>query len=432
MKIPGSQPTQRGIRHRRVLTGVATLAIMVAAHSSPVAATGGAQTITLGESNTEAQRAEVLEYLGAADADQVVIISVGDTLRTMDGVFDMSGVDSAYSSTAMTCDAEGSGIDVMTRNIEVVPPELYALALLTAGMSDVQLGVAAPSDAPALGMTALTGVFKSWDMVECSDTGSDPARRQLALEELALIAEIGQEPEAVRQTTLVVLDTQRELLGGEITTDQLDQVVASRAGEAGLDLSDDDQAQIVSFLSRLADADIDWGLFTQGWSTEYAGDGSGVVLTANQGAVAPVRGRVTSAGARDREVPAGVGGRTGPIEVAQAPDAPVTPEATPPSLRDLLPASTPVAADDSSTGIMGTVSESGRDGLTRWWPVALGLGVLSLLVIGARRHPSEKATTWFVSRGRMLWLGRTVRRPAIVQSRSRVRRVRVNRHSPQN
>lgn len=432
MKIPRSQPPQREGRHRYLLTGVATLAIMVAAHSSPVAATDGIQTVSIGESNTETQRAEVLEYLSASDADQVVTVSVDETLRTMDGVFDLSGVDSAYSSTAMTCDAEGSGIDVMTRNIEVVPPELYALALVTAGMSDVRLGVAAPSDAPALGMTALTGVFKTWDMAPCSDSGGDPERRQLALEELALIAEIGQEPEAVRQTTLVVLETQRELLGGEITTDQLDQVVASRAEEAGLDLSDDDQAQIVDFLGRLVDADIDWGLFTRGWSTEYAEDGSGVVLTANEETLAPARGRVSPTGIDEREVPAGVGGRTGPIEVAQAPDVPVTPEATPPSLRDLLPASTPVAADDASTGIMGTVSESGRDGLARWWPVALGLGVLSLLVIGARRHPSEKATTWFVSRGRMLWLGRTVRRPAIIQSRSRTRRVRVNRHSTQN
>lgn len=438
MNVTRSRSRQHGARHRRLLPLLAALAIMGAAHSTPVAATDTARTVSIGESNTEAQRAEVLDYLGADDTDQVVTISVGDTLQTMDGVFDLSGVDSAYSSTALACDSEGSGIDVMTRNIEVIPPELYALALLTAGMTDVQLSVAAPSDAPALGMTALTGVFKTWDMAECSDstsgTGSDPVRRQLALEELALIAEIGQEPEAVRQTTLVVLEAQREILGGEVTTDELGEIVASRSEEAGLDLSDEDQAEIVDFLDRLSGADIEWGLFTEGWSTEYAEDGSGVVLTANEKVLAPARGRVATVEAEvsDRDVQAGVGGRTGQIEVSRAPDVTETPEATPPSLLDLIAMSTPAADDDSSTGIMGTVSERGRDELARWWPLAVGLGALLLLGIGARRHPSEKATTWFVSRGRMFWLGRTVRRPAIVQSTGRTRRVRVNRQSTQN
>lgn len=434
MNVTRSRSRQHGGRHRRLLPVLATLAIVIAAHSAPVAATDGVRTIALGESNTETQRAEVLDYLGAADTDQVVTVSVADTLQTMGDVFDLSGVDTAYSSTALRCDAEGSGIDVMTRNIEVIPPELYALALLTAGMSDVQLGVAAPSDAPALGMTALTGVFKTWDMAECSDSGNDPVRRQLALEELALISEIGQEPEAVRQTTLVVLEAQREVLGGDVTTDELDGIVASRSEAAGLDLSDADQAAIVDFLDRLSRADIDWGLFTEGWSTEYAEDGSGVALKANQETLAPVRGRVTPVEAEpsDADVRDGVGGRTGPIEVSRAPAGSVTPEATAPSLLDLTAVSTPLAGDDSSTGIIGTVSERGRDGLARWWPLAVGLGALLLLGFGARRHPSEKATTWFVSRGRMFWLGRTVRRPAIVQATGRTRRVRVNRESTQN
>lgn len=434
MNFTRSRSRQRGARRRHLLPFLAAVSIASVTLSSPVAATDTAPTVSIGESNTNSQRAEVLEFLGAADTDEIVTVSVDETLRAMGGVFDLSGVDSAYSSTALACDAEGSGIDVMTRNIEVVPPELYALALLTAGMSDVQLGVAAPSDAPALGMTALTGVFKTWDMAGCAESSSgassDPVRRQLALEELALIAEIGQEPEAVRQTTLVMLDAQRELLSGRISPDELAETVASRSEEGGLDLSEGDQAKIVDFLNRLAGADIDWGLFTQGWSTEYAEDGSGVVLTAYARVPDPVRGRVVPVEAEvsERDVEAGVGGRTGTIEVSQAPMT-STPEATPPSLLGLT---APVAGDDTSSGVMGTVSERGREGLARWWPVALGLGVLSLLVIGARRHPSEKATTWFVSRGRMLWLGRTVRRPAIVQSRSQARRVRVRRESPQN
>jgi hypothetical protein len=80
----------------------------------------------------------VLRFLDATESDQVVTVTVDETLQAMDGVFDLAGIDTAYSSTALTRDPVGTGITVSTRNIEVIPPELYALTLLTAGMGDVQ------------------------------------------------------------------------------------------------------------------------------------------------------------------------------------------------------------------------------------------------------------------------------------------------------
>jgi hypothetical protein len=83
---------------------------------------------------------------------------------------------------------------------------------------------------------------------------------------------------------------------------------------------------------------------------------------------------------------------------------------------EATPAS-PAVGDNASTSFMGTVTDSGRAMLTRWWPLA-GTGViLLLLVVGAHRQPSETPTTWYVSRSRMFWLGRTLRRPhTVVQS----------------
>ncbi|HEV2066134.1 MAG TPA: DUF1002 domain-containing protein, partial [Thermomicrobiales bacterium] len=405
--------------------------VTVFGNAIPGGATDHVRTVALGESNSDAQRTEVLEYLGADNTDQVVTVSVNETLQTMDGIFELSGIESAYSSTALTCGAAGSGIDVMTRNIEVIPPELYALALLTAGMTDVKLAVAAPDDAPALGMTALTGVFKTWDMAPCSSFGGNPERRKLALEELALIAEIGRESEGVRQVTLVMLEAQREIVGEQVTTDEIDAIVSERARANSLDLDGGDRQEIVAFLDRLSRADIDWDGFSQGWSRQTAEDGSGVVLTADEQPEAA--GDDGQAPALGRTLPSGVGGRTGPIEVSPSPTVPVdpaatatpdasslnlpavsTPVATPDASSLNLPAvAIPVAGDDSTTGIMGTVSEQGQDALRRWWPLALAGAVLLLVAIGARRHPSERPTTWFVSRSRVLWVGRTMRRPPI-------------------
>jgi hypothetical protein len=260
-------------------------------------------------------------------------------------------------------------------------------------------------------MTAMTGVFKTWDLTSCSGSGSDPLRRQRALEQLALITEIGQESGAVRQTTLVVLDAQQAIIGTQVTTAQLDVIVASRSKAAGVDLRDKDQAAIVAFLADLSGAGFDWGEFTGGWSTQYADDGSSVVLKAHDKAFMQ----------SGQAIPAGIGGVPGPIAVAASPIASASPTAV---LTNATSTPTPMVRHDSTTSFMGMVTEHGRDGrdkLLRWWPQAVVLGALLLLGIGVRRQPSETPTTWYASWTRIFWLGRTLRRPPIVQSPRRRR-----------
>jgi uncharacterized protein YpuA (DUF1002 family) len=400
---------------KRLVVLLSILMIIATAPGS-VGATDGVPIVSLGESNSEVQREEVLDFLDAAHTDQLVTVTVDETIQSMGGVFDVSGIDSAYSSTALTCQAEGVGIAVRTRNIEAIPPELYALALLTAGISDVQLAVDAPDDARALGMTAMTGVFKTWDLASCPGSGSDPLRRQLALEELALVAEIGQEPEGIRQTTLVVLETQQEIIGNHPSTEEIDALVASESEKAGLDLTDTDHASIVAFLDELSGAGIAWGAFTNGWSTQYAHDGSSVVLVAHA---------VQNPPDAPKTVPSGVGGVTGPITSATSPTASASPTAIDPAPVNAVPPSTPTGDDDARSTVIGTLQDYGRDA-GRWWPLAVVTVALLLVGIGARLQPSERAQTWYVSRRQMFWLGRTVRRPPVLQAPQRKRQVIVH------
>ena len=320
----------------------------------------------------------------------------------------LSGIDTAYSSTALTCQAGESGIAVRTRNIEAIPPELYALALLTAGISDVQLAVAAPTDAPALGMTAMTGVFKTADLASCPGSSSDPGRRQLALEELALIAGIGQEPADIRQTTLVVLAAQQEIVGNPRSTADLDALVASQAEQAGLELTTTHRAVIVAFLEDLAAAGIAWGEFEHGWSMQTTDDGSSVLLVANDDPHPPLAAETT---------PTGMGGATGPITMALASPTAIAAAPVPAG-----PSSTPLGDADAGSPLIGMLQDSGRDA-ARWWPLAVGGVALLLVGIGARLQPSERVKTWSVSCGRMFWLGRTVRRPPVLQASQRKRQV---------
>ncbi len=420
------RPRQHRARYGPLSVALALVAFVLAAQTGSVLAAEGVRTVSIGESNSETQRQEILGLLNASAADQEVTVSVAETFQTMEGVFDLAGVDSAYSSTALTCNAEGSGIDVLTRNIEVIPPELYALTLLTAGMSDVQLSVAAPTDAPALGMTAITGVFKTWDLAACSASGADPARRQLAVEQLALVAAIGEDREAIRETSLVVLDAQQQVIGNQLTAGEIDAIVAAEAAESNLELGDEDRAAVTGFLGRLAGTPIDWGRFANGWTTEFAEDGSGVVLAANA-------------------APDGVGGATGGIPAAPAVETPAptatlaptavpTATVTPRSTLVLPPATPPAIAGDAPSAPTGTVTESGRESVKRLWPLAalvlLGAPLLGFLI--RRRGAGKLLTTLNARRQSLSGARRTVatretRRPVMSQPAGQIRRVRINR-----
>lgn len=257
------------------------------------------RVVALGESNDAAERAELLAFFGApADAD-VVPVTVAETLRATGNGFDLSGVDTAYSSAALACAPAGTGVAVVTRNIELVPPALYALALVTAGVTDVRLAVAAPTDNAALGMTALAGVFKAWDAAPCGTIGGDASRRQLALDEVALVARIGQArngADGVLALTGAMQDAQLRVVAGA----DPEQALAAATANAGLNLAPNDLADGTAFLTRLSAAGVDWAGFAHGWTLGKGPKGEGVLLS-------PIGHHVVRA-AGGAVVPTGVGG----------------------------------------------------------------------------------------------------------------------------
>lgn len=353
-------------------------------------------TVAIGESNDELERAELLDLFGVADSDAVIDITVDETLRAWEGIFDLSGVDSAYSSVALTCNASRPGVDVTTSNIEVIPPDLYALALVTAGLTDAKLVVAAPDDAPALGMTALTGIFKAWDQSPCASAGSDPARRQLALQQLALVAGIGQAHggvEAVGTATDLVLSLQQAAVGGQMDPDGIGAMVTSRSEWLGFPLTSDEQGSVVDFFDLLLNEQPDWGGFADTWRVDHISNGTRVMMRPgdmNRPSLAP------------RIVATGVGGPIGAIPTtpptlaatAQMPVTPV-PTTTPRILVIPSPTATETAPVAGVAGVAGPTGTGGpsaggsNDGPFPWW-IVIGLIPLALgavLLARRRRRP---------------------------------------------
>jgi uncharacterized protein YpuA (DUF1002 family) len=383
--------------HATAWTMLAALALVIGAMSAsvirptPVSAADSTTVVAIGESNNADERAELLGVFGVEDSPDIVDVTVDETLTAWDGIFDLTGVDSAYSSTALTCGQTGSGVAVSTSNIEIVPPELYALTLVTAGLTDVELIVAAPDDAPALGMTALTGVFKSWDLSSCAGTGSDSSRRTLALQQLALVAGIGEAhggAEAVRSTTNLLLASQQAVVLGEVGPADMDALVTAQADEQGLTLSADEQAGVVDFLDQLAGAGVDWNTFATEWTVDRASD-TQVVMRPGVPADSPAPGAEAT----------GVGGAIGTIRPApatatataerqptQTPEPTATVVATATAQATATATTAPAAGITQPTDSGGSPSTNTSRLPSPWWLLLalLPLSLLALLIL--RRH----------------------------------------------
>jgi uncharacterized protein YpuA (DUF1002 family) len=259
------------------------------------------QTITLGESLDDFQRTELLGVFNAAPDDRIITITMADTLEAMAGIAMTGSITSAYSSTALKCRNLGEGLDVTTSNITLVTPDLYAIALVTAGIGDAALIVAAPSAIPAQGMTAMAGIFKTWDLAPCASGNTSKERQQLALEELALAATIGSAlvaagvPDGVQRAGNVVLEAQKTIVTTRVKEAvDIDDAIAAQEAAQGIFIPAELRAQLVDLMVRLGQQKIDWSTFSAGWTIQRDPTNTHITMTGDGIAIRNARRTATA------------------------------------------------------------------------------------------------------------------------------------------
>lgn len=143
----------------------------------------GLPIVVYGESLSPAQKEEVRRLLGVNDTSKVKEITVtGKDLVTYINGDPHSNL---YSSAKITRKEKGEGLivkQITPENITEVTNEMYANALLTAGIEDAVVEVASP--VKVSGHSALVGIYKAYDNGE--GTGLNKERTEVANEELSL------------------------------------------------------------------------------------------------------------------------------------------------------------------------------------------------------------------------------------------------------
>ena len=215
------------------------------------------------ESNPDLQD-QTAELLGATDSDMVDFVYSEDVNQYINQSYDNSVL---MSSIRIQQTDEGSGlkinIDESLGNITMISEETYQNALLTSGITDADVTIAAASD--VTGESALAGVYKAY-----ANQGEeiDPERTQNAQDELDAISDISSENESVEgfsqvQLNKVITEVKVEIINnfnGDVTEDQIRTILDEKLNANGLDgiLSQSQIDRLVEIFNQLKDS----GIFT--------------------------------------------------------------------------------------------------------------------------------------------------------------------------
>lgn len=165
-----------------------------------------------------------------------------------------------YSSAKITRQEEGKGLTisiVTPENITQVTAEMYATAMLTAGITDAIVEVAAPK--PVTGHSALVGIYKAYELK--SGETLDIERTDVANEELSVATDLASKS-GVSEDQVAELLTQIKKTIAEknpATREEVEQIVTDQLNKLNINLSESDLDGLVDLMNRISKLDIDFG-----------------------------------------------------------------------------------------------------------------------------------------------------------------------------
>ena len=216
--------------------------------------------LALGANLSDSQKSEVYAQMGItaeqAASYQTIYITNDMEHQYLDESLGSSVVGShSLSSVLLIPQESGAGLTVETHNINYCTIAMYRNALLTAGVQDAKVIVAAPM--PISGTAALIGAVKAYETYS-GTTVSDEAINA-ATDELVLTGELSDELDSEQISDLIAYLKQQIAEKGLDDPGKLTELVNEASDKMDLKLTDEQVSRIVDLLLKLDNLDIDAG-----------------------------------------------------------------------------------------------------------------------------------------------------------------------------
>lgn len=221
----------------------------------------GTAVLALGADLSDAQRAAVFSEMGISEEQaasyQTIYITNDMEHQYLDSSLGASVVGThSLSSVLLIPQESGSGLSVETHNINYCTIAMYRNALLTAGVEDAKVIVAAPS--PISGTAALIGAVKAYEAYSGQTVSEDAF--EAATDELVLTGELMDElgnMDSEQIAELIAWLKQQIAEQGLDDPTKLEELVRQGSEQMNLNLTDEQVSKIVDLLLKLSKLDID-------------------------------------------------------------------------------------------------------------------------------------------------------------------------------
>lgn len=391
------------VTHRPIIAALTSIMLLVS-----VAAAAGEKTAVYGADLTPDQRQELAQLFGTDGSVRTETVTTQELASVLEGTgIPVAPTDKAISSAGLTCLEKGEGLTVRTQDITRMTSSVYANALVTAGVGDASVLVAAPAANPVTGETALVGVLRAFPQCQ-GGKQPEPERVRLAYEQLAQTIALAGEGGDVGKASAVLLRAAQPVVTDQAQDDAaIGTALDAAAAEQDLPINPAKRGELIAFLKKLGG--VDYGTYANGYEVQQlaqnevrvtpAGGAPAAQAPAGSGAAAGTpaaagAGRTFTGEVRQAGQPLTVQAEGRDQQVAGAPNVVVTRDGRGASLPDIRPGDRVTVTTDPDGAAQRidatSVADAGAD-WTRWLvPLLIVLPLLGLLLLllGRRRRDS--------------------------------------------
>lgn len=241
-----------------IIAGVLTLAVCI--FPSVVSKADSVEVkpyIAFGADLNSSQKRTVMKQLEVTNEEladyEVIEVTNKDEHKYLDSYLDAAVIGTRALSSVKIEEADaGSGVHVEAHNITFCTEEMYTNALVTAGISDASVTVAAPFNIS--GTAALVGAMKAYGTMTGQDVDSDNA--DAATNELVYTGELGESIGKDKASQFVALVKDKVVCEGLSSEEDILEAIDDAAKELDITLSKEQKTKMSSLMKKISDLDL--------------------------------------------------------------------------------------------------------------------------------------------------------------------------------
>ncbi|MGN7400211.1 DUF1002 domain-containing protein [Cytobacillus praedii] len=217
----------------------------------------GLPVVVYGSALSPAQKEEVRKLLGVKDPKMVKEITV--TGEDLERYIKGNKHSNMYSSAKITLKDSGSGLyinQVTPENITEVSDEMYANALLTAGIQDAVVDVA--SVVKVSGHSALVGIYKAYDEGEGTELNTE--HTEVANEELSLASKLAKQEGLDKDKISELLTEIKKEIATQnpATKEDIEKIINEQLKTLEIQLNPEDRQLLIDLFEKMRSLNINF------------------------------------------------------------------------------------------------------------------------------------------------------------------------------